>query len=114
MKPLSLSIVFAVLLSLVLPPSAAPADDTKVKQGMNQVEQGAKKIPDGQVGDGVKETARGVGTTVSEGAKYSGDKLKEAGQATEAPAKSAWGHVRDGAVGAGRSVKTFFTNLFSN
>jgi hypothetical protein len=51
---------------------------------------------------------------VSEGAKYSGEKLKDAGQATETPAKSAWGHVRDGAVGVGHSVKSFFTNLFSN
>lgn len=29
------------------------------------------------------------------------------------PAKSAWRNARDGAVGAGRSVKRFFTSLFS-
>ena len=51
---------------------------------------------------------------MSEGAKYSGDKLKEAGQAAEPPAKSAWGHARDGAASVGRSVKSFFTNLFSD
>ena len=80
---------------------------------MSQVERGAKKIPSGQIGEGVQETARGIGTTVSEGAKYSGDKLKEAGHAAEAPAKSTWGHVRDGAAGVGQSVKSFFTTLFS-
>jgi hypothetical protein len=49
-----------------------------------------------------------------EGAKYSGEKLKEAGQAAEPPAKTAWGNARDGAVGFGQSVKGFFTKLFSN
>jgi len=114
MKRLGSVIVLAVMFSLLLPTSGAPADDAKVKEGMSQVERGAKKIPTSQVGDGVQETAKGIGTTVSEGAKYSGEKLKEAGQATEAPAKSAWGHARDGAVGVGHSVKSFFTNLFSN
>jgi hypothetical protein len=49
-----------------------------------------------------------------EGAKYSGEKLKEAAQAAEPPAKTAWGNARDGAVGFGQSVKGFFTKLFSN
>jgi hypothetical protein len=114
MKRLGAVIVFGIVSSLLLPTSAIPADDARVKDGMNQVEQGAKKIPSSQIGEGVQETAKGIGTTVSEGAKYSGEKLKEAGQATEAPAKSAWGHARDGAVGVGRSVKGFFTHLFSN
>ena len=114
MKRLGAIIVFGVMSSLLLPASAAPADDVRVKDGMKQVEQGAKKIPSSQIGDGVQETAKGIGTTVSEGAKYSGEKLKEAGQATEAPAKSAWGHARDGAVGVGRTVKGFFTTLFSD
>jgi hypothetical protein len=114
MKRLGSLLVLGVVFSLLLPTSAMPADDAKVKEGMSQVERGAKKIPSSQIGDGVQETAKGVGTTVSEGAKYSGEKLKDAGQATEAPAKTAWGHVRDGAVGVGHSVKSFFTNLFSN
>ena len=76
------------------------------------VKSGAKKIPDGKIGEGVTETAKGVGNTAVEGAKYSGDKLKEAGQAAEPPAKSAWGNARDGAVGVGHTVKNFFTNLF--
>jgi hypothetical protein len=114
MKRLGTVFAFAVMFSLLAPYSAVPAEDGKIKEGMNQVERGVRKIPSSEVGEGVKETAKGVGTTVSEGAKYSGEKLKDAGQATEAPAKSAWGHVRDGAVGVGHSVKTFFTNLFSN
>jgi hypothetical protein len=114
MKRLGTVLVFGLMFSLLLPTSAAPADDAKVKEGMNQVERGAKKIPSSEIGNGVQETAKGIGTTVSEGAKYSGEKLKDAGHATEAPAKSAWGHARDGAIGVGHSVKSFFTNLFSN
>jgi hypothetical protein len=34
--------------------SAPAADDSRVKTATNQVESGAKKIPDGQIGDGVK------------------------------------------------------------
>lgn len=41
-------------------------------------------------------------------------RLKEAGQAAEPPAKTAWGNARDGAVGFGQSVKGFFMKLFSN
>ena len=39
-------------------------------------------------------------------------KVKEAGQAAEPLAKSAWRSARDSAVGVGTSVKRFFTNLF--
>jgi hypothetical protein len=114
MKRLGVLIVFVFPLSLLASDSALAADDAKVKAATNQVQSGAKKIPDGKIGDGVAETAKGVGNTVSEGAKYSGEKVKDAGQAAAPPAKTAWGNARDGAVGAGRSVKSFFTNLFSN
>lgn len=114
MKRLGSIIVCAVMFSLLTPTSGAPADDAKVKEGMSQIERGAKKIPSSQIGDGVQETAKGIGTTVSEGAKYSGEKLKDAGRAAEPPAKSAWGHARDGAISVGHSVKSFFTSLFSN
>jgi hypothetical protein len=50
---------------------------------------------------------------VTEGAKYSGEKLKEAGKAAEPPARTAWGDARDGAVSFGHSVTGFFSNLFS-
>ncbi len=101
MKRLGLVIVFVVPLSLLASGFALAADDSKVKAGTSRV------------GKGAEETAKGIGTTVVEGAKYSGEKVKEAGQAAEAPAKSAWGNARDGVVGFGHSVKTFFTSLFS-
>jgi hypothetical protein len=101
MKRLGLVIGFVVPLSLLAAGFAPAADDSNVKAGASQVESGAK------------ETARGIGTTVSEGAKYSGEKLKEAGRAAEGPAKSAWGSARDGAVEFGHGVKSFFTKLFS-
>jgi hypothetical protein len=113
MKRPGVLIVLVFSLSLLASGSALAADDSKVKAATNQVESGAKKIPDGKIGDGVAETAKGIGHTVSEGAKYSGEKVKDAAQATAPPAKTAWGNTRDGAAGVGRSVKSFFTNLFS-
>jgi hypothetical protein len=113
MKRLGLVLVFVLPLVLLAAGSAAAADDAKVKEATRQVESGAKKVPDGKVGEGVEETAKGIGNTVVEGAKYSAEKLKEAGKAAEPPAKSAWSNARDGAVEFGHSVKSFFTNLFS-
>ena len=108
-------IITAIAITAVLTLGALPAraaDDSKVNAATGQVESGAKKIGHGQVGEGVEQTAKGVGSTVVEGAKYTGEKLKESGQAAEPQAKSAWGHVRDGAVDFGHSVKRFFTRLF--
>ena len=78
MKHLGLAIVFMFSLSLLASGFALAADDSKVKAATNQVEQGAKKVPKGKVGEGVKQTGKGVGKTVTEGAKYSGQKVKEA------------------------------------
>ena len=114
MKQLALIVVFVFSFSLLASGFALAADDSKVRAATEQVERGAKKIPDGKIGEGVKETAKGIGNTVSEGAKYSGEKLKDASKAAEPPAKTAWGNARDGAVNFGHSVKGFFTNLFSN
>lgn len=114
MNRLGLVLARAFMLTLFASGFALAADDSKVKAATEQVERGAKKIPDGKIGEGVKETAKGIGNTVTEGAKYSGEKLKEAGKAAEPPAKTAWGNARDGAVAVGHSVKGFFSNLFSN
>lgn len=78
MKRLGLIIVCMLLLSLLASGITLAADDSKVKAATHQVKSGAKKIPEGKVGEGVKETAKGTGKTVSEGAKYSGNKVKEA------------------------------------
>ena len=102
----------AFALSLALP--AFAADDSKVKAATRQVETGTKKIGDGKIGEGVEETAKGIGHTIVEGAKFSGEKIKEGGQAAEPKAKSAWEQVRDGSVDFGRSVKTFFSRLFGS
>ncbi len=102
----------AFALSLALP--AFAADDSKVKAATRQVETGAKKIGDGKIGEGVEDTAKGIGHTIVEGAKFSGEKIKEGGQAAEPKAKSAWEQVRDGSVDFGRSVKTFFSRLFGS
>ena len=114
MKRIGHVIVLILPLSLLASGFALAADDSKVKAATEQVERGAKKIPDGKIGEGVEETAKGIGNTASEGAKYSGEKLKDAGKAAEPPAKTAWANARDGAVSFGHSVKGFFTTLFSN
>lgn len=113
MRSLSLAIPPATLAAFLLAASpASAADDTKVKGATQQVETGAKKIGDGEVGKGAEETAKGVGKTVEEGAKYTGEKFKEAGKAAEPSAKSSWQHVKEGASSFGHSVKSFFTKLF--
>jgi hypothetical protein len=92
--------------------TAAPSyadDESKLNDAARQVESGAKTT-----GEGIKETAKGVGNTVVEGAKVTGDRMKEAGRAAEPEAKSAWDHVKDGATAFGHSVKTFFTRLAGN
>ena len=111
MRRVMAAIVMTTFLALGGAPARA-ADDSKVQSATGQVETGAKKIGNGQVGQGVEETAKGVGNTVVEGAKYTGDKLKESGKAAEPTAKSAWHNVRDGAVDFGHSVKNFFVTLF--
>jgi hypothetical protein len=106
----------ALLASLVIAAGVAPAgaaDDAKVKDATRQVERGAAKIGQGKIGAGLEETAKGIGNTVVEGSKYTGEKLKESSRAAEPEAKSAWAHARDGAITFGRSVRDFFATLFS-
>jgi hypothetical protein len=123
MRPVTMVLASAFILALVLP--ASGADESKVKAATKEVEAGAKKIGEGKVGQGVEETAKGIGKTVVEGAKFTGATLKEAGdkagektkeasKAAEPQAKSAWRQVRDGAVDFGQSVKNFFSRLFGS
>lgn len=112
MKAFPLTVVMAVVLVSAMP--APGADDSKVKAATQQVETGARKIGKGQIGAGVEETAKGVGSTVVEGAKFSGEKIKEAASAAEPPAKTAWEKTRDGFASFGESVKNFFTRLFGD
>ena len=112
MRALTTMLVLALIAVWAIP--AGAADDSKVKAATGQVRSGAKAIGEGKVGQGVEDTAKGVGNTVVEGAKYSGEKLKEAGKAAEPQAKTSWEHVKDGANSFGQSVKAFFTRLFYN
>lgn len=99
MRTLTVALVLVVLGA----PAAQAADESRVKAATRQVESGAKKIGEGKIGEGVEQTAKGIGKTVVEGAKFTGEKFKEAGQAAEPKSKSAW-----------QSVKDFFSTLFSN
>jgi hypothetical protein len=92
---------------------AVAADDTKVKAATRRVERGGKMIGAGKVGQGLEETAKGVGGTVVEGAKFSGNKLKASGKAAEPAAKGAWSSFKQSANAFGVSVKRFFARLFS-
>jgi hypothetical protein len=60
MKRLGLPIVFVFAVSLLASGFAVAADASKVKNATNHVESGAKKIPDGKIGEGVEETAKGA------------------------------------------------------
>jgi hypothetical protein len=91
----------------------AAADDAKVKAATRRVERGGKMIGAGKVGKGLEETAKGVGDTVVEGAKLSGNKLKASGKAAEPAAKGAWTSFKQSANAFGASVKRFFARLFS-
>jgi hypothetical protein len=56
---------------------AGAADKTKVDQATKQVEQGAKQIGRGNVGPGFKGMFTGIGHTIVEGAKFSGNTMGE-------------------------------------
>jgi hypothetical protein len=57
--------------------AAGAADKTKVDGTTKRVEKGAKQIGQGQVGPGFQEMLTGIGHTVVEGAKLSGENIKE-------------------------------------
>jgi hypothetical protein len=57
--------------------TAGAADKTKVDGATKRVERGAKQIGEGQVGPGFKEMFTGIGHTIVEGAKFSGENIKE-------------------------------------
>ena len=57
--------------------TASAADKSKVDGATKRVEKGAKQIGQGQVGPGFKEMFTGIGHTIVEGAKFSGENLKE-------------------------------------
>ena len=56
---------------------ADAADKTKVDRATKQVERGAKQIGQGNVAPGFKEMFTGIGHTIVEGAKFSGNTMGE-------------------------------------
>ena len=75
-RRLGIAPAFLVALTFSCGPAEA-ADQTKVDQATQRVEQGAKQIGDGRVGPGFKEMFTGIGHTIVEGAKFSGQQIKE-------------------------------------
>ncbi len=71
-----MSPVFVLVVGLACGVAAA-ADRTKVDQATRRVEQGAKQIGQGDVGSGFKEMFTGIGHTIVEGAKFSGNTIGE-------------------------------------
>ena len=113
--PRSVVVAAALLGTLVVAAAPAPAADaSKVKAATKQVDEGAHKIGTGKIGPGIEETAKGIGHTIVEGSKFTGEKLKESGKAAEPPAKGAWANFKAGAAGLGHSVKSFFSKLAGN
>jgi len=113
--PRSAVVCTALLGALVVTATpAAAADASKVKAATKQVDEGAHKIGTGKIGPGIEETAKGIGHTIVEGSKFTGEKLKESGKAAEPPAKGAWANFKEGAAGLGQSVKSFFSKLSGN
>jgi hypothetical protein len=109
----AIAIMAAVALTVATGPASA-ADKSRVNAATGEVETGAKQIGAGQVGTGVEQTAKGVGHTVEEGAKYTGEKFKESGKAAEPEAKSTWHNLKETANSFGGTVKNFFTKLFGS
>jgi hypothetical protein len=103
----------AIAALLGLAPLPAPAADrAPVDAATQQVQRGANQIGQGKVVEGAGETAKGIGNTVVEGAKYTGQRLEEAGKAAGPEAKTAWERTKEGAVAFGSSVREFFESLF--
>ena len=92
-----------ILCATVLAATPAPAaDDSKVKAATDRVDKGARMMGDGEILKGAEETAKGIGFTVYEGAKFTGEKFKEAGKAAyDSPTFI-------------QGVTNFFSRLFTN
>jgi hypothetical protein len=110
-RSLIVTLTFSALVAIAHAPGQA-ADSTTVDAAKQQVERGAQQIGQGQVLGGAGELARGIGNTVWEGARFTGQKLGEAGRAAGPDAKTAWDRTKEGVAAFGSSVRDFFVNLF--
>jgi hypothetical protein len=62
--------------------AAEAADKTKVDQATQRVEQGARQIGHGELGEGFKDLFVGIGLTIVEGARFSAITIGEFFQKT--------------------------------
>jgi hypothetical protein len=108
---LIVTLAFSALVGLGHAPALA-ADSGPVDAATQQVEQATQQIRQGQVLVGAGELAKGLGNTIVEGAKFTGRKLAEAGQAAGPDAKTAWERTKEGSIAFGSSVRDFFVDLF--
>ena len=97
---------------------AAPSDPAAASAPPVEVESGAKKA-----GEGIGETARGIGQTVVEGTKVAsssiagaavttGRTIGNAGKAVGRGAKTAWEVTRDGVIDLADNLVNFVTRPF--
>ena len=110
-RSLIVTLTFSALIGIGHGPVQA-ADSALVDAATQQVEVGAQQIGRGQVLVGAGELAKGIGNTVWEGARFSGQKLAEAGRAAGPDAKTAWERTKEGTIAFGSSVRDFFVDLF--
>jgi len=110
-RSMLVTLATSAVVGLGLGPAVA-ADRSDVDAATRQVERGAHEMGQGKVIEGAGQTAKGIGNTIVEGAKYTGEKLGEAGNAARPAARTAWDRTKEGAVAFGSSVREFFSNLF--
>lgn len=110
-RSLIVTLTFSALVGIGHAPGQA-ADGTQVDAATQQVGLGVQQIGRGQVLVGTGELAKGIGNTVVESAKFTGQKLAEAGRAAGPDAKTAWERTKEGAVAFGSSVREFVGSLF--
>ncbi len=94
-RSLIVTLTFSALVGLGS--GSAAADGPAVDAATRQVERGAHQIGQGQVLVGAGELAKGIGNTIVGGARFTGQKLAEAGRNAGPAAQNAWENTREGA-----------------
>ena len=110
MNLLSLALIVSLALAQTAP--ALADDDSPVKEATREIENGAKDVRQGNVSEGAREAAAGVGRAIAEGARYAGERLKESGRAAEPATRSGWKHAKESAHDFGRALTAFCSELF--
>jgi len=91
---------------------AIAADESPVKGATQEIESGAQEIRQGNITEGARDAALGVGRAITEGARYAGERLRESGRAAEPATRSAWKHAKESAYDLGRALTAFCAELF--